>query len=277
MIRRVLQIFFGLLLVALISFVATRPPKQPALPKWKFERDLLGHATKKNEARKRREADINLVKGLLKEDLCSRVFDFDLVAEAVSGKRVIPVRKRESSVRVITAIEEVMEDLLKEMSGPDSPIHGLRRINEGSRYFEDGLLEGLDAMEGMACVIPQTRDGDAQRSGYPDLEVTDLKSGDVYYLDPKLMERGSVDSSLRTFYFEPKDGTLKITADAAHLLLGIEHDGNDGEWKFLGYRLVDLSELKVKLKAEFQASNRGVYSGRSVLEEKFGERKGGSR
>jgi hypothetical protein len=80
------------------------------------------------------------------------------------------------------------------------------------------------------------------------------------------MERGAATSSLRTFYFEPKDTTLKITEDASHLLLGIEHDGKDGEWKFLGYQLVDLSGLKVRLKAEFQASNRDLYKEPSVLE-----------
>ena len=82
------------------------------------------------------------------------------------------------------------------------------------------------------------------------------------------MERGSAESSLRTFYFEPKDNTLKITEDATHLLLGIEHDGKDGKWEFLGYQLVDLSGLKVRLKAEFQASNRELYTEPSVLEKR---------
>jgi hypothetical protein len=267
--RRVLQIFFGVLLVALFIFQAMREPKPPALPKWKMQDKLLERVNEQEGARKRKAADVALVKGLLKEDLSDRVFGFGLVAEAVSGKRVIPAGERESSGRVLAAIEQVMAGLLKEMSGPDSPIHELRRINEGSKYFEDGLLEVLDAMDGIVCEIPKTRDGAAQRAGYPDLKITDEKSGDVYYLDPKLMEQGSVDSSFRTFYFEPKNRTLKITDDATHLLIGIEHDGNEGKWKFLGYRVVDLSGLKVRLKAEFQASNREMYSERSVLESKF--------
>lgn len=264
---------FGLLFAALLVFVVTREPKQPDLPRWRTQQELVERAGEKTEARSMEAADVALIQGLLKEDLSDRVFDFGLVAEAVSGKRVIPAAERESSARVVAAIEEVMEGLLKEMSGADSPIQELRRINEGSRYFEDGLLEGLDAMDGMDCELPQTRDGAAQRSGYPDLKIVDQKSGDVYYLDPKLMEQGSVESSLRTFYFEPKDRTLKIADDATHLLIGIEHDGNDGNWKFLGYRLVDLSGLKVRLKAEFQASNREVYSERSLLESKFSDGK----
>ncbi|MGL5018193.1 MAG: hypothetical protein ACRDBP_08680, partial [Luteolibacter sp.] len=63
----------------------------------------------------------------------------------------------------------------------------------------------------------------------------------------------------RTFYFEPKNETLKITDDAVHLLVGIEHDGKDQQWTFTGWRLVDLSTLRVRLKAEFQASNAELY------------------
>ena len=135
----------------------------------------------------------------------------------------------------------------------------------------------MDALDGISCAIPNTRGGSAQRSGYPDLRITDDASGDVYYLDPKLMEQGSVASSLRTFYFEPKDTTLKITDDATHLLIGIEHDGRDGDWRFLGYRLVDLSGLKVRMKAEFQASNRNLYDESSVLEKRPAGGKDGGR
>ena len=52
---------------------------------------------------------------------------------------------------------------------------------------------------------------------------------------------------------------LKITDDAVHLLVGIEHDGKEGLWTFTGWRLVDLFKLRVRLKAEFQASNAGLY------------------
>jgi len=41
--------------------------------------------------------------------------------------------------------------------------------------------------------------------------------------------------------------------------IGIEHDGKTGAWKFLGWELVDLANFRVKLKAEFQASNLAHY------------------
>lgn len=263
-----MQVICGAVLLGLIIYVVTREPRRPALPKWQFEEELLGKATEQAESHERVTADVALIRGLLKEDLSNRVFDFPLVVAAVSGKKVLPVVGRKSRERVSAAITAVMDRLLVEMNAEDSPIRSLRRINEGSRFFEAGLLEGLERTEGISCGIPPTREGAAQRSGYPDLRITDEATGDVYYLDPKLMERGSSTSSLRTFYFEPKDNTLKITEDATHLLLGIEHDGNAGKWEFLGYQLVDLSGLKVRLKAEFQASNRDLYREPSVLEKR---------
>lgn len=265
-VKKALQVICGAILLGVIVFVAMREPGRPALPKWQFEETLLGKATEQAENHERITADVALIRGLLKEDLSNRVFDFSLVVAAVSGKKVLPAEGRESWTRVTDAITAVMDRLLVEMSAKDSPIRGLRRINEGSRYFEEGMLKGLQKTKGITCEIPTTSEGVAQRSGYPDLRITDEATGDFYYLDPKLMERGSIKSSLRTFYFEPKDKTLKITEDATHLILGIEHDGNAGNWQFLGYHLVDLSELKVRLKAEFQATNRDLYEQSSVLE-----------
>ncbi|MBC7979923.1 MAG: hypothetical protein H7Y36_05110 [Armatimonadetes bacterium] len=256
-----------LLLAGLVVWVATREPKVPAYPRWKPEEKELGRA----------QDDVELVKALLREGLSDRVFDFSVVAEAVSGKKVLPVAGRESGPRVVDAIKQALEEVMGEMNGEDSPIRGLRRINEGSRFFEDGLRERLNRAAGIRCEIPKTRGGLEQRSGYPDLKITDEATGEVYYLDPKLMEVGSGGSSLRTFYFEPKDETLKIKDHATHLLVGIEHDGNEGEWRFLRWKLVDLSALKVRLKAEFQASNRNIYGEGSVLEKGGREGKDGAR
>ena len=271
--RKALRWFFGLLLVALIVFVTTREPTRPALPRWEQQDKLLQNAHRDQQ----KGADIALVRGLLKEDLSNRAFDFATVAEAVSGKRVIPLSKMASGERVSGEVSSVLSEVIAEMNSEGSPVQGLRRINEGSRFFEDGLLKGLNAVEGLKCEIPRTREGKEQRSGYPDLKITDEATGEVFYLDPKLMEQASVESTLRTFYFEPKDGTLKINEEAAHLLVGIEHDGVDGNWHFTGWRIVDLSGLKVRLKAEFQASNRDIYGESSELEKPASDGKDGGR
>ena len=210
--------------------------------------------------RYQKRSDSQLVRDLLGENLGDRRFAFATVAEACSGKKIIPLADQESHRRVKAAIGSALTRAIEKLNADDSPVRSLRRINEASRFFEDALLESLDAEPDLSCGVPPNRRGEAQRSGYPDLRIVHEPSGEVFYLDPKLVEDGSRDSTLRSFYFEPKDETLKITDDAVHLLAGIGHDGKDGAWTFTGFTLVDLSTLKVRLKAEFQASNRELYA-----------------
>jgi hypothetical protein len=203
--------------------------------------------------------DAALVRSLLGENLSERTFSFATVAEACSGKRVLPLTADPAHQRVTAAITQALTTTLAELNQPDSPVRQLRRINEASKFFEDRIQKHLASSPGLKCEVPPNRAGEHQRTGYPDLRIVDLESKLVFYLDPKLVEQGSAESTFRSFYFEPKTETLKITDDAVHLLVGIEHDGKDGLWNFTGWRLADLSCLRVRLKAEFQASNAGLY------------------
>ncbi len=220
---------------------------------------ILGSLASAAEPVPKPDPDAALVKSLLGENLSRRTFSFATVAEACSGKRVLPLTDAPAHHRVTAAIHQALTAILAELNQPDSPARQLRRINEASKLFEDRLLQRLNATPGLSCEIPPTRAGEHQRSGYPDLRIVDQETKLVFYLDPKLIEQGSAKSTFRTFYFEPKNETLKITDDAVHLLVGIEHDGKPNLWTFTGWRLVDLSTLRVRLKAEFQASNAELY------------------
>ncbi len=221
-------------------------------------------AMKRNDPPLPKHDDTALVKSLLNENLSDRTFDFATIVQACSSKKVLPLTDSPAHQRVIHAVEIALKETITELNRSDSPIRKLRRINEASRFFEDGILARIHAMPGLRCVVPPTRSGEHQRSGYPDLRISDIESGIVFYLDPKLIEQGSEDSTLRSFYFEPKNETLKITDDAVHLLLGIEHDGKEQQWTFNGWRWVDLSTHRVRLKTEFQSSNAELYR-KSVL------------
>lgn len=144
------------------------------------------------------------------------------------------------------------------MSQTGAAVRKNRRINEASKHFEDALQARIEANEAYSCTIPKTRQGKAQRSGYPDLRIEHLESGTVAYLDPKLFEEKSRTSSFRTFYFEPSK-THKVTEDAIHFLIGFPHDGKTRLWTFGKPELIDLFELNVKLKTEFSVSNRDLY------------------
>ena len=140
------------------------------------------------------------------------------------------------------------------------------RINEVSSHVEDTLRELLNATPGLSCDFPRTAADKVQRSGYPDLRIVHLASKRVFYLDPKLYAAGSRDSTFRTFYFEPKIATNKVRDDAVHFIAGLEHElKKDGQWRFTRWDLVDLSHFRVKLKAEFQGSNKDMYRPEAIV------------
>jgi hypothetical protein len=207
-----------------------------------------------------------LVPWLLREQESLRGILFSEVIAATSGRRVIPFDPADADdQRIVKSIGLALDAVLRKMNAPDSPARKVRRINEVSSHFEDALRTALQAAPGFSCDIPPTSDGKAQRSGYPDLRLVDKATGRVCYLDPKLYERGSRGSTFRTFYFEPKRETNKVNDDAHHFIVGIEHEHAGVTWNFLRWELIDLARFRVKLKAEFEGSNRDLYRPEAVV------------
>jgi hypothetical protein len=209
-----------------------------------------------------------LIPWLLDEDRPLRGIPFAEVIFDATGKRVLPVNvKNEIDQRVIKQISGACDEIMKRFNRPDSAIQNVPRINEVSGHFEDSLRQLLNAAPGLSCDFPRTAEGRVQRSGYPDLRIVDLASRRVFYLDPKLYVAGSRESSFRAFYFEPKVATNKVRDDAVHLVVGYEHEPREkkGAWKFTHWDLVDLAQFKVKLKAEFQGSNRDMYRAEAIV------------
>lgn len=215
-----------------------------------------------------------LIPWLLDEDRELRGIAFSDVIMAATGKRVLPFNPNdEVDQRVIKQISAALDETLKRVNAPDHPVQSVGRINEVSSHFEDSLREVLNGTPGLKCDFPKTADGKAQRSGYPDLRIVDLASERVFYLDPKLYSAGSRDSSFRTFYFEPKMATNKVRDDAVHFVAGFEHEQKKDAarpesirgWNFTRWDLVDLAQFKVKLKAEFQGSNRDMYRPEAIV------------
>lgn len=185
---------------------------------------------------------------------------FPLLVEKATGNQVIAIDPDHAADRaMLDAVAAVLDEVLPLLSRADSPVREMTRINEVSRFFEDELMERLHALEDFTCTSPMTADGRTLRSGYPDLRLEHLPSGRVTYLDPKVHAATARASSFRTFYYEPKTETNKITEDARHLLIGIEHDGNTGAWRFPAWSMICLHGFEVRLKLEFQASNADLY------------------
>jgi hypothetical protein len=214
-----------------------------------------------------------LIPWLLNEDNRLRGIPFAEVILDTTGKRVLAVNlNSETDRRVINKIGAACDETMKRMNAPGTAIQNVSPINEVSTHFEDVLRELLSSTPGLSCDFPRTAQGHVMRSGYPDLRIVDLESNRVFYLDPKLYAAGSRDSTFRAFYFEPKETTSKVHDDAVHLVVGFEHEPRQGGsrspnaiWKFTRWDLVDLSQFKVKLKAEFQGSNRDMYRPEAIV------------
>ena len=208
-----------------------------------------------------------LIPWLLNEDRQLRGIPFAEVIFDTTGKRVLAFnRQDETDQRVAKQISAACDETLKRLNAADSVIQNVGRINEVSSHFEDTLRDLLNTTPGLSCDFPHTAQDRVLRSGYPDLRIVDLASKRVFYLDPKLYVRGSRDSTFRTFYFEPKIATNKVRDDAVHFIVGIEHEPRkDGRWNFTRWDLVDLAQFKLKLKAEFQGSNRDMYRPEAIV------------
>ncbi len=208
-----------------------------------------------------------IIPWLLQEDEQLREVPFAKVIEDTTGKKVLAIDpKNPADQRVLKQIGGVLDQVVRQLNQPTSVIQGISRINEASSHFEDLTRKLLDTAPGLSCHFPRTAAGHAQRSGYPDLRVVDRETKRVYYLDPKLYAAGSRESSFRTFYFEPKKATNKVLEDAVHLVAGFEHAPRaDGRWQFTRWDLVDLAHFQVRLKAEFQGSNRDLYRPEAIV------------
>ena len=203
-----------------------------------------------------------LIDWLLQDGRELRGIPFSEVLSATTGKNILPVPP---DAPWLKRLATVLDRTLSAMNEPSHPIHGVGRINEASRFIEDQLMLECNKEAGWSCGIPRTSAGDEQRSGYPDLSLV-LEDKSVVFLDPKLFARGSKTSSLRTFYYEPKSTTSKVQDDAHHLLVGVQHNGGEGgQIRFEEWDLVDVSKIKVQLKAEFQASNKDIYRSDTIL------------
>jgi hypothetical protein len=206
-----------------------------------------------------------LVTTLMRDEQELAQVRFADVIEAATGKKIIPLGTNSNDRALVEKISHALDAVLARMNAADSLAQKKRRINEVSSLFEDAIKAELNKVEGFACDFPRTANGAYQRSGYPDLKLVEKATGRVAYLDPKLFERGSRASSFRTFYFEPKKNTNKVLDNAHHFIVGIEHDGKAGAWQFTRWELIDLANFRVKLKAEFQASNREMYRPEAVV------------
>ena len=100
-------------------------------------------------------------------------------------------------------------------------------------------------------------------SGYPDLKV--VTASDPIFLEIKATSRpGS--GSPRDFYYTPGSASdRKIDADGLHVLIGFVTEQENRGFVIKGFKLVDVSKIKVGLKPEFNTDNPGIYNENTLI------------
>ena len=124
-----------------------------------------------------------------------------------------------------------------------------KRINENGNFMEK-IIQGQNPN---VISSPLTLLGKGKSSGYPDLLYENKNKNMSAYLEVKVYNLGSENSSFRSFYVSTLD---KITKTCPHLVIGFEHKNGilTGE-----YHVKDLYDLPLKVKIELSASNNDMY------------------
>jgi hypothetical protein len=171
-----------------------------------------------------------------------RNIPFSYVIEMTTGHKVIPLSKEDKEV--IDEIFKAAQAVLEEAKEED---YSTLRPNEISNRLEDKLRSKLNG------VIPENK-----VAGYPNIMIE--RMGKVYYVEVKLAEIDKLDSSFRTFYYEPVE-LAKVTKDARHIMVGFLHKAKS----IIGFKIVDLSKINVNLKSEFNTNNKELYKSETVI------------
>ena len=170
---------------------------------------------------------------------------FSYVIEMTTGCKVIPIdEERDKEV-----LDEIYETAISVIEDSKEEDFSRLRPNEVSNILEDMLRTKLGG------VIPENK-----VAGYPNILIE--RNGRSYYLEVKLAEEGQLDSSLRTFYYEPVE-LAKVKRDACHLIVGFIHKKK----VVTGFKIVDASRIRVNLKCEFNTNNSELYKPENVVRE----------
>ena len=167
---------------------------------------------------------------------------FAYIIEMTTGCKVFPLRDESVVAEVYEASKSVLDDV-RDVDYAD------KRPNEISNDLERKLREKLKGE------IPESK-----VAGYPDILME--RNNKSFYIEVKLAEVEQLNSSFRTFYYEPVE-LAKVTRDAVHVIVGFVHRRK----RIVGFKIVDLSWINVSLKNEFNANNKEIYKREAIVKE----------
>lgn len=191
---------------------------------------------------------------------------FNVVIKTLAEREVIPMdltsdRDQELVAKLKQAAEIVgVEVRAKPIKRP--------RPNEVGNDIEAYIIRAL-ADVGLKGIRPTSAAGLGQAVGYPDILISD-EDGRHTYLEAKIYNEGTADSSMRSFYLSPSE-RFKVSKDGRHLLMAFEMErepipgSNLSSFTARAFKLADLYDLVCDVKQEFQSDNRRLYLQSAML------------
>jgi len=209
-----------------------------------------------------------LIPWLLDENQQLRGVPFSEVIFDTSGKRVLPfVANNAVDQRVTKAISAACHETKKRLNAPNSAIQHVDRINEVSSHFEDSLRQLLNATPGLRCDFPLTAEGKLQRSGVSRFAHRRCGEQTRLLFGPETLCCRKPRQQFPRVLFRAEESDQQSPRGRGAFGSGFEDQSREenGQWKFTRWDVVDLSQFIVKLKVEFQASNRDTYRPEAIV------------
>jgi hypothetical protein len=163
-------------------------------------------------------------------------------------------RRDPSDVELLNDITTSAKNFIKSINRTHTRFEG-KRINEVGRRIEEVFVEELKKSKLKPVQLTA--------SGYPDIKIADSHNR-VTFLESKAVSK-DWDSSFRSFYYT---SGKKIDASGRHLLISWDISNETGNyWKVNGWKLIDLANLIITTKMEFQSNNKKIYDAKLILAE----------
>ncbi len=191
-----------------------------------------------------------------------------IVIEGLSGYKVIPFDKNDTKdKKVLEILQLVAEDVLNVVNQKGILRNRPNEVgNDIEPFVKDSLRKfNYDADTSM------TISGNKKSSGYPDIEFQD-NFGRYHYLECKTFNIENIATTQRSFYLSPSND-FKITKNAHHFGISFEifieeNLGDKHLFKVRSWKILDLSQLQLNVKHEFNSDNRHLYDKKLILSEK---------
>ncbi|MGX1023399.1 hypothetical protein [Flavobacterium sp. CS20] len=189
--------------------------------------------------------------------------EFSPVVESITGYKVKKFNHEDKNDKILLVNLVKVADLVLEMVnkiGIDS-----NRANEVGNKIEPFVKEALIKI-GYQADTPITQSGIKQSTGYPDISFYDDNER-LNYLECKTYNINNLNTSQRSFCLSPSNNP-KITELAHHFGISFEIIKENEKFFAKSWKILDLYNLKLKIKYEFNASNRTLYSKDLILAER---------